>query len=168
MCATLFDATAAAATQPHIAIAHLHASQELIRGAANDPRTAERRCLMAWKMALHCRYKSMSENDRRERREGKKRKMTAKERESEASVAPPSHGGFSIDRETYVFRSGAAALRVVHQVNVVPCTGFHGVDESEEAGVVSALSEKSYVFFLLLCFVTFKCEANLNDRPVKY
>lgn len=43
MDATLFDAMAAA-TQPYIAITHLHARQELIHDAANDPRTAERRC----------------------------------------------------------------------------------------------------------------------------
>lgn len=43
MDATLFDATAAA-TQPCIAITHLHARQELIHGTANDPRTAERHC----------------------------------------------------------------------------------------------------------------------------
>lgn len=43
MDAALFDAIAAA-TQPYIAITHLHERQELIRGTANDPRTTECRC----------------------------------------------------------------------------------------------------------------------------
>lgn len=43
MDATRFDATAAA-TQPYIAITHLHARQELIHGTANDPHTAKRCC----------------------------------------------------------------------------------------------------------------------------
>lgn len=43
MDATQFDATAAA-TQPYIAITHLHARQELIHGKANDPGKTECRC----------------------------------------------------------------------------------------------------------------------------